>query len=110
MNQQESKGRTMLFRKDAWYPDMSQTGQRTLAVLLVCTSVEEEADPSTWTASRSVRTSSHFMSVAKLNAEIQLSDLVICLVTGVKTINDRNRLLGESRKFLFHYRSTGMAV
>jgi len=71
----------MLFRKDAWYPDMSQTGQRTLAVLLVCISVEEEANPSTWTASGSVRPSSHFMSDRQINAEIQLSDLVICLVT-----------------------------
>lgn len=70
----------MLFRKDAWYPDMSQTGQRAPAVFLVCVSVEEEADPSTWTASGSVRTSSHFMSDRQIIAEIQPSDLVICLV------------------------------
>jgi hypothetical protein len=68
----------MLFRKDAWYPDMSQTGQRALAVFPVCISVEEEADPSTWTASGSVSTSSHFTSDRQ---KIQLSDLVICLVT-----------------------------
>jgi hypothetical protein len=100
----------MLFRKDAWYPDMSQTGQRARAIFSVCISVEEEADPSTWTASGSVRTSSHFMFDRQINAEIQLSDLVICLVTTVNTINHRDPLLGDSRKFLFHLHLTGMAV
>ena len=71
----------MLFRKDAWYPDMSQTGQRALVVFLVCISVEE-ANPSTWTASGSVRTSSHFMSDRQINTEIH-SDLVMYLSCGL---------------------------